>query len=500
MNKEDFLKKLKKKLAILEESEVEDILEEYAGFIDEKISQGATEEEAVKSLGDLNELAKELLSAYKIKNTNEKSGDAINNFIDQFLNTLENIFHIFANKSFKEIMRFLIEVVVILIFICICKIPFELIKSFGKDILFDLLNTLGGYSLYRIVSAIGSFILEVAYLLFAIILFVKIFESRYLHSEFQETKKDHVDLFKKKEEKVSSDSKEKKEISRKTDYEKKEHSDFGIISLFTNISILCIKCIAFFILIAVIFYIVGMTMAFGISIYLLINGVWYIGFYLIILSLLVLGICVFIVLFNFIFNRKGNSLALLLTTLSCLIFLGVGLASATIEVAHTSIIYENTEKENLKTETFEYPMKENLVLENYRAKYEIDESLKDSIKVEYQYNDYFAGFSFYEDTRTVKNFEILHLYYDVNQFTYNKTIFDDFIKDLKNKTIRARDYDMKITIYVNSEVYEKLQNNFKKYDKLYDRYDYDLEDICVILQDAGYKLPEYCSTYVEDDV
>ena len=67
MNKEEFLKKLRKRLEVLEDSEIEDILSEYEGFIDEKVSKGLTEEQAVKELGNFNEIVDDLLAAYKVK-------------------------------------------------------------------------------------------------------------------------------------------------------------------------------------------------------------------------------------------------------------------------------------------------------------------------------------------------------------------------------------------------------------------------------------------------
>ena len=48
MNKKEFLKKLSKRLEILEDKEIEDIISEYEGYIDEKVNRGLSEEEAVK--------------------------------------------------------------------------------------------------------------------------------------------------------------------------------------------------------------------------------------------------------------------------------------------------------------------------------------------------------------------------------------------------------------------------------------------------------------------
>ena len=52
MNKEEFLKILKKRLNVLEDAEIADIISEYEGYIEEKVSIGKTEQEAVKEHGD----------------------------------------------------------------------------------------------------------------------------------------------------------------------------------------------------------------------------------------------------------------------------------------------------------------------------------------------------------------------------------------------------------------------------------------------------------------
>ena len=116
MSKEKFLERLRKKLSILESSEIDDIINEYDGYIEEKIKKGFTEEEAVKSMGEVDELAKELLSAYKIKTDGESHG-SINNLIDSFIHIFDQIVSMFADKSFNEIIKFILEIVCIFIII-----------------------------------------------------------------------------------------------------------------------------------------------------------------------------------------------------------------------------------------------------------------------------------------------------------------------------------------------------------------------------------------------
>jgi len=60
MKKKEFLNALRKKLEILESSEVDDIITEYSGYIDEKMESGVSEENAVEAFGNLDELANDL--------------------------------------------------------------------------------------------------------------------------------------------------------------------------------------------------------------------------------------------------------------------------------------------------------------------------------------------------------------------------------------------------------------------------------------------------------
>ena len=61
MNKTEFLDELKNGLAVLEEKEQQDILEEYTQHIDMKMEKGLSEEEAIGDFGDLGQLAAEIL-------------------------------------------------------------------------------------------------------------------------------------------------------------------------------------------------------------------------------------------------------------------------------------------------------------------------------------------------------------------------------------------------------------------------------------------------------
>ncbi len=106
MNKNEFLEKLRKKLDILEDSEIEDIVSEYESYIDEKVNAGATEEEAVKELGDFNEIVSDLLSAYKVK---QKKEDKVNNFFTKIADAIDNFLDSLSEKVLKIFFAWLLS-------------------------------------------------------------------------------------------------------------------------------------------------------------------------------------------------------------------------------------------------------------------------------------------------------------------------------------------------------------------------------------------------------
>ncbi len=67
MNKKEFLAALKRALAVLDETELQDIIDEYEQHIDMKTANGLSEEEAIADFGDFKELTAELLEAYHVR-------------------------------------------------------------------------------------------------------------------------------------------------------------------------------------------------------------------------------------------------------------------------------------------------------------------------------------------------------------------------------------------------------------------------------------------------
>lgn len=67
MKKTEFLSELKKHISLLEDDEQQDIIDEYSQHIDNKVSKGMTEDEAIEDFGPFDQLMEELLGAYHVK-------------------------------------------------------------------------------------------------------------------------------------------------------------------------------------------------------------------------------------------------------------------------------------------------------------------------------------------------------------------------------------------------------------------------------------------------
>ena len=174
MKKEEFMKELRDKLSILEEKEINDIIEEYSGYIDEKVKNGATEEDAIKDFGDIDELATELLKAYKINVEKKKSEkNWINSTVEKINEGIDAIVQFFSNKDAREILRIVLEICIILIGISFCKLPFHFLEEIGREVF-----SMFGGGLGRVLYQTWKFIIEIAYFVFAIVLFIKIVEKR----------------------------------------------------------------------------------------------------------------------------------------------------------------------------------------------------------------------------------------------------------------------------------------------------------------------------------
>lgn len=445
MKKEEFLNKLRKKLDVLEDKEIEDIISEYSGYIEEKVNRGLTEEEAVSELGDLNEIASDLLSAYKVKTKDT-------NYLKKFINKVSLMFDYFLkeleNKNWKDILKIIIEIGLIIVLILVLKIPFLLFKDLGWTIF-------SGFSspISNLFYGIWSFIIEISYLIIAVILFIKIIERRYFKG-FSESIVEEMTEEPAKKEKVKNTKKEK-ESKEEQVVEKKivESKKMSIVEMITNICILFIKFIVIMCLFGVIIYLIGMTFLIGLGIYLLIQGITYFGIFILLIALFLAGILLLELGIHFIFNKKIKVGSVLAQVLTSIVLAGLGLSLSTIEIANTELIYESAYETTSVSKEIE--VNEHLALYgNYNII--IDNTLTNTVRIEYVYPD----INDVEVSIHLNNYDNgYYLDYGINNLKWNKDLLNDFLDNLKEKKIYVYDFRIEKNIYMSEEIEELLYHN-----------------------------------------
>ena len=457
MNKEEFLKKLRKRLEVLEDSEIEDILSEYEGFNDEKVSTGLTEEQDVKELGNFNEIVDDLLAAYKVKRTSGEE-NIFNKVINKISDAIDLFMESLNNKSGKDIVKVLIEIILILFLICLLKIPFAMIRDLGSSIFFELTFPIG-----NIFSSIWAFIIEISYIIVAVIFFIKTFEKRY----FKDITENIVN---KREEKPDSSksAKIKKEKTTKTEIKKEnktvvEPTNHSFFYYMNEICIYILKFLVLIFLIGIICYLIGISVALGFMIYLIVNGVHYFGILLLIIALFLGGTLFLELCINFLFNKHNKAVLVVSKIISIIIFTGIGLTMSAVEIAETEIIYDRDNLE-IKEITKEIPMTDDILIYNYDQVI-IDNNLNDKIKIVYKYPDYYNNLDL-----SIELFHYNKAYYlgtNIHYFRWNKKILNNFINNLKDKKIYANDYHVEKIIYISEKNYEQIEKN---HNKEYDHY------------------------------
>ncbi len=453
MNKKVFLEKLKKKLKILKEDELDDIIEEYEDHINEKISSGKTEEEAVKDFGNFDELVKEILSAYKInedydKPTKEKN--VVADFIDTCVSFVKDLARNLGNRGADDIIKFIIEFVVLILFIAILKLPVLFVEEAGEW-LFERLVSPFGYALAKI----WKYMIEIIYLILAIVGIVNFVKKRYMEGENVEEK----ELIKK--ERISKNNTKMIEKQKNVKKEKKEGN-----GTFAKVLITIIKVFLVFVLVPAIFSFLGAFVCIVIGIVLLAQGLPYFGIFLCGLTYISLNYIFIDLCFRFIFNKKLNAKVLLVSVITSVALFAIGIGLSFYEVVNTTYVdgvpdgYMKITKEKRETysENTKLTCKD---LYHGNCSYEIDDTLGDDIVATVTYYDFNKDFDITDDLEYKRK---------ENEEYSIKEIYDLVINNLKKRKLynynKLSEIDVKIK--VSSEVKDKIRENNKKECKGYD--------------------------------
>lgn len=285
MTKKEFLDKLRKQLQVLAPQEIDDIIKEYEDHIDQKMKEGKTEEEAVSDFGSIEDLVKEILSAYKINDDylkKENSMDRmLNQLADKMIAFFKNFTKVISTKRGEDVIKIVCKFILVLLLIWLLRLPCYIIEEIGKGILSIFPGVID-----HILSVVWVIFVRLSYAIVAILLIFNVVNNSILK-----------DI---KEEEEEKPKKRSKKATRKE--EPKEECTITYRTLFNPLVIL-LKIFLIILSLPVIALVAGLAIAFGVIVCLFFQGIHLISILAIIFGLLLIAFSVLGWLFSIIGKR-----------------------------------------------------------------------------------------------------------------------------------------------------------------------------------------------------
>ena len=182
MNREEFRKKLLDGLDILHAGVATLECDVYLKQIEEKMQNGSSEEDAVKSLGEISVIQKDILNKHGINPDKViKTKGFFYKQFEELFQVIHRVVEQMANNSFKENVKIIVDILILIFVICIIKIPFILVQNLGDSVLlaFD----------YPILLDIWVLIIDVLYIIVAIMVFMNVFTKWFKNLRVQKKEK-----------------------------------------------------------------------------------------------------------------------------------------------------------------------------------------------------------------------------------------------------------------------------------------------------------------------
>ena len=472
MNKQEFLEKLEKELAILNKQERKDIIDEYKDTIEEKVKHGQTEEDAVKDFGNLDELVSGILDAYKINpeyNQKENNFDKIaiegEKLIKKGANKLADMTRDFANNikendaesNLNLAFEIIIKIFCTLIIFAVLTIPFRFFKNLGFSFAETFFTPISGLVKIFILLLFIALYLGIA-LLIIVALFKEYFKK---NSEPQEIKNQE-----------KNQTKETKINSKPVKRNNKNGPTIGsVLLLIVKIWVVILILLPLFFLDALVIFGLFVTVFYWIK------GINLFGLTVLLLGISSLFIWFTILIYNLTFSKGKVSI------IPFFIGLAVSIFGAMFFIDMiTSIEYINKPSDNFqtKTETQTFNADKNIYINfnlNGDLTKKVDETLPDNtFKITYTYyqdsdkieiynepNYHFQSYaceSPNEKHLCKKPYNYISFSYEYNSdYNSEKKRYNDFIDNLKDGKIYNYDKlnNVNVEISANSNTMKNIE-------------------------------------------
>lgn len=461
MNLADNIKKIRKENNLSQEQ-----LAEKLGVSRQSVSkwesgQAYPEMDKVLQICELFNLNMDELMKSDLKEVREsrQSKANINKYVDDFFNFVTKTIDMFGALNFKDKIRCLIEQGFIAL---ILFLAFFIFGAFASEVFRKIFAFINGEAYWVLLNIFEAIYLIIATILFLAIFF-HIFKIRYLDYyvvvkeenannkiSFSETKDDNLLNEEVKDEHFVKPSNKKPERVIIRD---PKHSEYRFLSGLLKCALFFIKFIGFFIGVAFIFALLGLSFSLVIP-FLFINAkhlFW--GFIITVVSCIIINLVILKLILNFLINKKSSKSFLGTIVALSVIFLGIG--GGIFAAGLTNVKYESElNKEELVTESFTIEMNSNLVIDNNASKITYIESDNENVVLEVEYSKYLT-INLYEYSKSSVGVYVYPSDYEI--FGLIKA----YLQDLNNYKIVDREIT-NMKIYTSKHNIEILKNNKEK--------------------------------------
>ncbi len=413
-----------------------------------------------------------LLNGTEKEKKEEKTQTTVDDIVNEFVVGASKTVNMLSRMDAKGIIKFILELIIILFIILLFKIPVEILNQFGESIF----NNLGGVG--DVLSTLWTVFIEIAYFILAVLFFITIYKTRYLDG-YEEVKViNHVNKNSSEENEdenkfstTENDNENNLPVMENKNVIKHENNG-GIISVLSSLLMVFIKFIVVCILIGFAMECMFAIVMFAFSVVLFIDGVHIFGPVIGLFGLVIFSIIICELLFNFVVNKKTNLKRLFINFVISFLLMGFGISMSI--VAFSKFTYINGLPERYKPEVFtkEIDMNNDLNFECYGFEtidYIPDESLN-NIKIE------IAGYKDFNNYQVYVLNNHIQLHNELNTINGSEHV-KEIIRNLKNKKIYNYDntLDRNIKVYANSKNIEILKQNSENYCKQIDKEDSMIE-------------------------
>ena len=365
---------------------------------------------------------------------------------------IKKTIYLFEHQSFKDIIKMIAQVMIIICVILCFSIPFMLFKEMVVSLFYTGDNW---FSIFF--SRFWNFIFNASYGILAIATFLYIFKVKFLDGEeivIEEVNEslDTIDYDNSQD--TVKDNKKKKVIKVK------RTEGFSLLDLLSKAITLCLKVFLLFLLIPAIIGVIMLIIAFVLLVILIFRGVFLVGPIFIALGITVFCLIVIELILDFIFNLRFSRRRVIITIISSVVVSAVGLGLSIWYFLNLNVV--NDVPNNFKQETQEevYMMNDELLIQygwNY-IKFVEDESMTNQIRVRIDYYpDYTAAELEKEDNEIFINYDT------INSIRINE-VTDSIINNLKKNKLYTYDKlgTVSMTITSSKNNIEKLKENYNK--------------------------------------